>query len=207
MKIAIFGATGSVGRKAVNQALDEGHVVTAFVRNAAKLGVQNTDLRIVEGDVADLVSVEEAVKGQEAVLCVLGAGRKGNIRSEGTKNIITAMKNKGVRRLICQSTLGAGDSRPALNFWWKYVMFGLLLRPAYADHQRQEEFVRQSDLDWTIIRPAAFTDGPRTGKYKHGFSNDDKSLTLKISRADVAEFLVKQLTDNSYIRKTPGLSY
>jgi len=207
MKIAIFGATGSVGRKAVNQALDEGHVVTAFVRDGSKLGVQNTNLRIVEGDVADLVSVEEAVKGQEAVLCVLGAGRKGNIRSEGTKNIITAMKNKGVRRLICQSTLGAGDSRPALNFWWKHVMFGLLLRPAYADHQRQEEFVRQSDLDWTIIRPAAFTDGPRTGKYKHGFSNDDKSLTLKIARADVAEFLVKQLTDNSYIRKTPGLSY
>src|SRR5687767_14582281 len=186
MKIAIFGATGSVGRKAVNQALDERHVVTAFVRDGSKLGVQDTDLRIVEGDVADLVSVEEAVKGQEAVLCVLGAGRKGNIRSEGTKNIITAMKNKGVRRLICQSTLGAGDSRPDLNFWWKYVMFGLLLRPAYADHQRQEEFVRQSDLDWTIIRPAAFTDGPRTGKYKHGFSNDDKTLTLKIARADVA---------------------
>lgn len=205
--VAIFGATGSVGREAVKQALEQGHTVTAFARDPAKLGITDANLRFVRGDVLDLASVEAAVKDQDAVLCVLGAGRQGKARAEGTKNIIKAMKNTGVRRLICLSTLGAGDSRPALNFWWKYVMFGLLLRPAYADHQRQEEFVRQSNLDWTIIRPAAFTDGPRTGEYKHGFSVDDKSLMLKISRADVADFLVKQLTDDTYLRKAPGISY
>jgi putative NADH-flavin reductase len=207
MKVVIFGATGSVGSEAVKQALEQGHTVTAFARDPAKFEIKHEDLRVVQGDVLDLSSVENAVQGQDAVICVLGAGRKGNVRSAGTRNIISAMEKTGVRRLICQSTLGVGDSRGNLNFWWKYIMFGLLLRPAYADHVRQEEFVRASSLDWTIVRPAAFTDGERTGDYRHGFSPSDKTITAKISRADVADFLVKQLTDSTYIRKTPGLSY
>jgi putative NADH-flavin reductase len=207
MKIAIFGATGSVGREAVKQALGQGYMVTAFLRKAANIDMEHPNLRAVEGDVLNLENVERAVKGQDAVLCVLGAGRKGVIRAEGTRNIIKAMEKTRVRRLICQSSLGVGDSQGNLNFWWKYIMFGLLLRPAYADHVRQEEFVMQSDLDWTIIRPAAFTDGPHTGEYRHGFSASDNAVTLKISRADVADFLLKQLTDDTYLRKTPGLSY
>ncbi len=207
MKLAIFGAAGSVGRETVKQAIEQGHVVTAFARDPAKLGVTDANLRVVQGDVLNLASVEEAVNGQDAVLCVLGAGRKGTIRSEGTRNIISAMGKKGVRRLICQSTLGVGDSRGNLNFWWKYVMFGMLLRPAYEDHVQQEEFVKQSDLDWTIVRPAAFTDGTRTGEYKHGFTANDKTVTLKISQPDVADFLLKQLMDDTYLRKAPGVSY
>jgi putative NADH-flavin reductase len=207
MKVAIFGATGSVGKEALKQALEQGHKVTAFVRDPAKLSIEGDGLRVKRGDVMDVSAVEEAVEGQDAVLCILGAGRKGNVRSEGTKNIISAMKSTGVRRLICQSTLGAGDSSGALNFLWKYIMFGMLLRKAYADHQRQEEFVMQSDLDWTIIRPAAFTDEPQTGEYNHGFFTSPKGLTLKISRADVADFLLKQLTDDTYMHKAPGLSY
>ncbi len=207
MKVAIFGATGSVGREAVKQALEQGHVVTAFARDPSKLEINHENLRVVTGNVLSLAPVEEAVKGQDAVICVLGAGRKGNIRAEGTQNIIRAIEKMGVRRLICQSTLGVGDSRGNLNFFWKYIMFGMLLRQAYADHMRQEEFVKQSNLDWIIVRPAAFTDGTRTGEYRHGFSSDDKAATLKISRADVADFLLKQLTDGTYLHKTPGLSY
>ena len=86
-------------------------------------------------------------------------------------------------------------------------MFGLLLRPAYADHISQESYVTQCRLDWTIVRPAAFTDGERTGQYRHGFSGTDKTTKLKISRADVADFMLKQLTDEMYLHKTPGLSY
>lgn len=208
MKVAIFGSTGSVGREAVKQALEQGHMVTAFAREPAKLGIEDTaNLRVVQGDVLSRASVEEAVKGQDAVICVLGAGRKGNIRSEGTQNIIRAMEKTGVSRLICQSTLGVGDSRGNLNFLWKYIMFGMLLRQAYADHVRQEEFVKQSSLDWTIVRPTAFTDGTWTGEYRHGFPSTDKAATLKISRADVADFLLRQLTDDTYLKKTPGLSY
>ncbi len=207
MKVVVFGATGSVGREAVKQALEQGHTVTAFARDPAKFDNKREDLRVVQGDVLDLSSVEKAVQGQDAVICVLGAGRKGNVRSAGTRNIISAMEKTGVRRLVCQSTIGVGDSRGNLNFWWKYIMFGLLLRPAYADHVRQEELVKASNLDWTIVRPAAFTEGERTGEYRHGFSADDKAATLKISRADVADFLLKQLVDDTYLRKTPALSY
>jgi len=95
----------------------------------------------------------------------------------------------------------------SLNVFWKIIMFGFLLRRAYADHVSQEDCVKQSQLDWTIVRPAAFTDGDRTGKYRHGFSGTDKALKLKISRADVADFMLKQLTDRTYLYKTPGLSY
>ena len=207
MKVAIFGATGSVGREAVKQSLEQGHIVTALVRDPEKVAISSKNLVLVRGDALDPEKVEHAIKGQDAVVCLLGAGRKGVIRSEGTRNIIRAMKNAGVRRLICQSSLGVGDSKGSLNFWWKYVMFGLLLRPAYADHEQQEKYVMQSDLDWTIVRPAAFTDGPHTGKYLDGFSVDDKRPALKISRADVADFVLKQLTDDRYLRKAPGLSY
>ena len=117
------------------------------------------------------------------------------------------MEETGVRRLVCQTTLGAGESTGNLNLFWKHVMFGFLLRSAFADHEQQEAHVRRSDLDWTIVRPAAFTDGGRTGEYRYGFPSSKKGLGLKISRVDVAEFMLDQLTDGAYLRQAPGLSY
>jgi len=207
MKLTIFGSTGSIGIQLVKQALEYGHTVTAFVRDPSKLEIKHKNLRVVQGDVLSLPSVEKAVAGQDAVLCSLGAGFRGTVRSEGTKNIVRAMEKTDVKRFICQSTLGVGASRGNLNFFWKYIMFGGFLRQAYADHVRQEEYVKQSHLDWAIIRPAAFTDGNRTGEYRHGFSGTDKTTELKISRADVADFMLKQLTDDTYLCQTPGLSY
>jgi uncharacterized protein YbjT (DUF2867 family) len=104
--------------------------------------------------------VSAAVKGHDAVLVVLGAGmsRKSRIRSDGTLNVIRAMQAHGPRRLIVQSTLGARDSWNTLNFWWKRVMFGALLSPVFRDHELQERLVEASGLDWTIVRPGAFTD-------------------------------------------------
>lgn len=209
MKLLIFGSTGSIGRPLVEQALEQGHTVTAFARNPAKLDIQHTNLKVVQGDVMDLASVEQAVQGQDAVLCVLGSGgqRKGTIRSKGTRQIIQAMEKAGVRRLICQTTLGAGESWGNLNFFWKYIMFGAFLREVFADHERQENYVTQSHLDWTIVRPGAFVDGKRTGQYRHGFPSTDKTTELKIARADVADFLLKQLANDSYLYKTPSVSY
>lgn len=206
MKVVIFGATGSIGRHLVEQALERKHDVTAFARNPLKIETKHPNLKIAQGDVTDLSAVENAVQGHDAVLIALGDGRKGRIRAAGTKNIIQAMEKSGVRRLICQSTLGIGDSRANLNFFWKYIMFGLLLRAAYADHEKQEKYIRESALDWVIARPSAFTDGARTGEYKHGFSSSEKGMTLKISRADVADFMLKQLNSDVYLRKTPGVS-
>lgn len=207
MRLLIFGSTGSVGRLLVEQALTHNHEVTAFLRDPAKLEIHHKNLKIIQGDVLNYPIVETAMKDQDIVLCALGAGSKGTLRAEGTRNIILAMENSGIKRLICQTSLGVGDSRGNLNFLWKYIMFGMLLKKAYHDHENQERHIMQSQLDWIIVRPAAFTNGMRTGKYKHGFSANDKSITLKISRADVADFMLKQLTDDTYLRKTPGLSY
>ena len=207
MKLLIFGSTGSIGRRLVEQALEQEHLVTAFARNPAKLDIQHTNLKVVQGDVLNAAAVEQAVQGQDVVLCVIGSGRKGTIRSEGTRQIIQAMEKVGVRRLICQTTLGAGESWENLNFFWKYIMFGAFLREAFLDHERQENEVQQSHLEWTIVRPGAFVDGDRTGNYRHGFPSTDKTTKLKISRADVADFLLKQLMDDSYLYRTPGISY
>lgn len=208
MKLLIFGSTGSIGRQLVEQALAQGHTVTAFTRKATVPEFTNhPNLTSYKGDVLEFSSVKEAVKDQDVVLCALGAGRKGGTRSEGTRNIIQAMEAAGVRRFICQTTLGASDSEGNLNFFWKYIMFGLFLKQAFVDHKRQEKYIQQSSLDWIIVRPAAFTDGPHTGTYRHGFDGSAEGLTLKISRADVADFMLKQLTNNMYLHRTSGLSY
>ncbi len=206
MKLLIFGSNGRTGSHVVKQALEQGHEVTVFVRNPDKVSVKHSNLRTVQGDVMDAASVEKVIRGHDAVFCTLGAGRKGVIRSQGTLHIIRAMEMAEVKRFICQTSLGVGDSEGNLNFFWKYIMFGMLLKEAFADHQLQEVYVKQSQLDWTIVRPGAFTDGPKTGIYQHGFPAEQK-VKLKISCADVADFMLKQLSDKTYVRKTPGLSY
>lgn len=206
MRIAIFGATGTLGRHVLERALRQGHEVTILTRDASRVPTTNDNLRVLEGDVLDPAAVDRAVAGQEAVLISLGNGRKGVVRAEGTRTVIEAMRRNGVKRLICQSTLGVGDSRDNLNFLWKYVLFGLVLRPAYNDHVRQEEHVRASDLDWTIVRPSAFTDGPATGTYRQGFTGNEAGLSLKISRADIAEFMLDQLTDRTSLHRAVGIS-
>lgn len=157
----------------------------------------------------NFTSVEEAVIGHDAAICVLGSGKKlsGKVRSQGTQNIIQALEKVGVKRFICQSTLGTGDSWENLNFYWKYIMFGFILKKVFADHQIQEQYVRHSNLNWTIIRPGAFIKGTRTGQYRHGFSGRDRTSSLTISRPDVADFILKQLTDNTYLGKAASLSY
>lgn len=208
MELLVIGATGTTGREVVKQALSLGHRVTAFSRNPEPLRhIRHHHLQLMSGDVMDAFSVEKAVRGKDAVLSTLGAGRKGMIRSEGTRHIIGAMQKNKVRRFICQTTLGAGDSRVHLNFFWKHIMFGLLLREAYRDHEVQERYIMESNLDWTIVRPAALTDGPATGQYRHGFGKKESGLKLKVSRQDVALFMLMQLSLEQYVHQAPGLSY
>jgi len=206
LHLTVFGATGSVGRHVVDQALAQGQRVTAFTRNPERIEPA-ARLEVSGGDVLDPTAVRTAVEGRDAVIVALGDGRLGGVREAGTRTVVEAMTDLGVRRLVCQSTLGAGDSRGNLDLIWKHLMFGLLLRKAYADHQRQEDVVRASTLDWTILRPAAFTDGPATGTYRHGFGPDDRSTTLKISRADVAHALLRHVTDPAGVGRAVAVSY
>jgi uncharacterized protein YbjT (DUF2867 family) len=209
MKLVVFGATGSIGRQVVSTALAEGHLVTAFARAPESLAGQFTThgeaLRFHAGNVLDPDAVAAAVAGHEGAIVALGAGARGGLRAPGTANVLRAMQGAGVRRLVALSTLGAGDSRVHLNFLWKYVMFGLLLRRAMADHEAQEALIRESDTDWTIVRPAAFTDEPEVPDYFHG-DLSGKALRLELPRANIARFMLGELVSSRYLHQSPGLS-
>lgn len=209
MNILIFGATGPTGRELVQQALAHGHVVTAFARNPAAIAEKHERLKVVKGDILDGSSVEAAVRGQEAVLLALGVRKwgKNTILSDGTRNIIEAMKRLGVRRLVCMTSLGVGDSKGQPAWFFNWIILPLLLRNVFADKQVQEQYVTESGLDWTIVRPVFLTNRPRTGAYRHWVGQPPPSITGKISRADVADFMLAQVADKTYLHKAPGLSY
>lgn len=209
MKLAVFGSTGGTGCKVVELALAQGVAVTAFARNPEKLTIKHRNLSVIHGDVTDFAAVERAVRGQDAVLSALGtpATTKTSARSQGTLNIIRAMEKTGVHRLVCLSSMGIGDSRDMLPFHYKYILVPLLLRQGFAEHELQENYVKQSQTQWTIVRPGAFTNGGRTGVYRHGLPVSDKTIKATVSRADVADFMLKQLADNTYINKAPWVSY
>ncbi len=205
MNITVFGATGSIGRLVVEQALTAGHDVTAFTRDAARVTAERERLSVVQGDVTDPAASLLAVKDADAVVVALGNGRKGEVREAGTRGVVTAMQQAGGGRLVVQSTLGVGSSRANLNWVWKYVMFGALLRAAYADHVRQERVVEESGLDWTIVRPSAFAD-ESPAPVRHGFGPGERGLALKIGRADVAAFLLARAQDRTRLRSAVSVS-
>ncbi len=209
MKLIIFGATGGTGQQILEQALEQGHEVTAFVRSPEKLDIKHEKLRILKGNVLDFASVEGAIQGQDAVICTLGLPprHKSYLRANGTKNIIRAMEKTGVKRFICQSSHGVGESRKTLPFLMKYLIVPFFLRRVFADHEIQENYTKKCQLDWIIVRPTALTDGEHTDSYQHGYKSDNKTVTNKISRADTADFMLKQLADNTYLHQTPSISY
>ena len=212
MKILVFGATGGTGIQVVQQALDKSFEVTAFVRNPNKLKISNANLKVVQGDVLQQSSIDKIIAEHDAVICCIGAPatKTGQLRSSGTKNIINSMQKNGVQRFICQTSLGFGDSEIVLQytpFVFRKIVVPYLLKKAFEDHLLQEIFVKQSNLNWTIVRPGTMTNGKFTGNYKHGFQYSDNKLKVKVSRADVADFLIKQISSNQYQNKVTGISY
>jgi uncharacterized protein YbjT (DUF2867 family) len=206
MKLVIFGSTGSVGRHIVAQARYAGHVVAGFSRRDHTGDPAARPDRLVRGDVLDPAAVLEAVAGQDAGLVAVGAGRKGGVRARDGKGHCRHEASWGPEARLSVDARRRRE-RGNLNFYWKSMMFGALLRPAFKDHQEQEALVRASGLDWTIVRPAAFTDGPAGGGYVHGFAPDARDISLDISRADVARFMLEQADNRDYLHATAGLSY
>jgi putative NADH-flavin reductase len=210
LKLLVVGATGGTGRALVEEAVARGHDVTAFARNPARLARPHDRVAVARGDVRDLASVEAAVRGQDAVLCALGHKRwfyPNRILSDGTRNIIRAMEANGVRRLVCETALGIGDTWGRMGLY--YTLFvGVFILPLYFfDKGRQERVIRESSLDWVIVRPGALTDGPKRGRIRHGPDVGHWLWTVRISRADVARFMLDQLTDDTYLRRAPGVSW
>jgi putative NADH-flavin reductase len=209
-KVVIFGAAGATGRELVTQALAQGHQVTAFVRTPSKLSLTHPALTMAQGNVADAAAVERALTARDAVLCTLGAAtplRREMTLVTGVENIVNAMERSGPRRLIYLSFLGVRGGREQLNLLGKYLVAPLILRNVVADHEAKESIITRSSLDWTIVRPARLTNGPRTGVYRHGSDIRAASVVPMISRADVADFMLQQLDSRAYLREAPAVMY
>ena len=209
MKITVFGATGDTGKQIVKQALEAGYEVIAYARNPSKLNITHDHLTIIQGELFDAHSIENAVKGADAVLSTLGPrrGSKDRPLTQGMQNIISAMKNQGVRRLIITSTLSAKDSKDKPDFKTK-AMVNLVkttMHAAYEDIVNVAETARASDLDWTIVRLAILNNKPKSGKVKAGYVGTGEVAT-QISRSDIADFMLKQITDMKYLHEAPAIS-
>jgi putative NADH-flavin reductase len=209
MNILIVGATRGIGRELVNQALASGHSVTALARHPERLATQHDRLRKLRGDILNAESVSGAMAGQNAVCCAIGVRtpwEQPGVFSKGTQRLLQAMKSNALRRLICVTGIGAGDSKGHGGFLYDRVFLPLLLRSVYADKNAQEALIRAADVDWTIVRPGFLTNGPLTRSYR--VLTDLAGVTAgKISRADVAHFMLEELLANRYLRQTPLLTY
>ena len=199
LRVLIIGATGGTGRQLVQQALDLGHQVTALVRNPARLKIEHPNLKIVQGNVLDYASIEAGMPGQSAVVCALGHKRwlyPTRILSEGTRNILRAMKTSNVPRLICETSLGIGNTAGRLGLFYTFFVVPFILPFYFWDKVRQEEVIAESDRDWVIVRPGALTNGAARGKYRQDVNLGNFILGARISRADVADFMLKQMTND-----------
>jgi putative NADH-flavin reductase len=199
----VFGASGGTGREVVTQALARGFSVTAFVRDSAKLAMAHDNLRIVQGDVSDARAVDEAVTGQAGVISTLGVGTPlthDPVVIEGVRSIVRSAEQRSVRRLVYLSFIGVGDSRDAAGFLLKR-MAALALRHEVADHEAKEALVMASPVDWTIVRPPKLTNGRLTASYRAGEHIRARSPLPMLSRADVADFMLRQLSETTFIRR------
>ncbi len=207
-RVLIVGATGGTGRQLVAQALDRGYEVTAFVRNPSALKIEHPKLRIMTGDVLDYTSVEAAVRDQDAVLSALGHKRffyPTRILSDGTKNLLKAMETQGGTRFICETSLGIGSSVGRLGIYYTFLIIPLILPFYFWDKRRQEQIIESSISEWVIVRPALLTNSAKRGSCRHGQGVGSFIWTVRVSRADVAAFMIRQLNEDTYLRKSTGV--
>jgi len=206
MKIAVFGGTGKTGKPFVEQALEAGHSIRMLARNPVKVDIKHESLEVVQGDVCVLEDVRKVLHDQEAVCCAIGGNGLGDstTRTKGTKNIVAAMKEYAVRPLVICSALGQGKSKKHLSLVGKMVLHSILKNPM-SDHADQEAVVLNSGLDWVIVRPPRLTDGPKTEKYRWA-AEEDSFGGSRISRADVAHFMLRSLQEEGWYQKAISIS-
>lgn len=209
MKIVVFGASGGMGIKVVQQALEAGHMVTAFLRTPSKIAIQHPNLTLFQGDVMDAAAVENAIAGQEVVISVLHPTRPPvpGMMETAAKNIVAAMQKHGIRRII--STTGAvvsqPEDQPKVADRLINALLKLLAKDFVLGSTANVKVLQASDLDWTIARYPRLTDGAHTGKYRVSYIGKDSGT--QISRADGADFVLKELTEKKWLRKAPIVSY
>ncbi len=211
MTITVFGATGGIGRHVVDQLLAGGQDVVAYVRNPSKLERTDPRLRVAQGELSNLDQVTEAVRGSDAVISTLGPslrrGATGMPVTDGTRNIVAAMRASGVRRFVGLATPSIPDphDRPTFKARLLPVVAGLAFPNALAELRGMTTAVTESDLDWTIARITQPTNKPARDTVRAGFLGRDK-VGSAMTRADIATFLISQLTDHTHLRAAPAIS-
>ena len=206
--VAIFGATGRAGKHLVQQALERSYCVRALARDPGKLAMQNEHLLVIQGSLSDTARVEQVVAGADAVLSVLGptSNEPTFEISQGTTTIIKAMKQRGVKRLIISAGAGVGDPGDAPKLFNKLISVALkaTARNVYEDMLKTVALARESGLEWTVVRVPRLTDAPPTGHVRVGMVG--KGTGANLSRADMAEFMLKQVDNLQHLRKAPVIS-
>ena len=209
--LLVIGASSGVGLETVKRALAEGHRVRALARRAAAMAVDHPSLDRIAGDAQDRAVVSAAVAGADAVIQALGAPTDlatmiGGTRlfSTATRILVDAMREKGVRRLVAVTGLGAGDSRGRLGLLYDGLVFPLVLKRIYDDKDVQEQMIRASGLDWTIVRPGLLRNGAATGRAR-ALTDPKDWATGGVTRADVAAFLVREAFERRFVGQTPLL--
>jgi putative NADH-flavin reductase len=209
MKIVVFGASRGVGLQVVKQALEAGHTVTAFVRSPEKFEIKHDNQTVFKGDSMDANAVEKVIGGHEAVISALGPTRPPvpHMMETSAKNIVAGMKKHGVRRLV--STTGAGvrqpEDKPKFVDHFIGFLLHLLAKDVVLDSAENVKVIQASDLDWTVVRYPRLVNGEHTRKYRVGYV--DKDSGTQLSRADGADFVVKELVEKKWLRKLPLVSY
>ncbi|WP_407157906.1 NAD(P)-dependent oxidoreductase [Bradyrhizobium sp. STM 3557] len=208
-KILVLGATGGTGRLIVSEALARGYDVTALVRSPEK-GSDLKGAKLIVGDARDEQTLREAVKGRDAVVSSLGSSaspfREVTLLSTATRALVSAMKAEQVSRLVCITGIGAGDSAGHGGFVFDKLIFPLLLRNVYADKNRQEAIIGDSGLDWVVVRPSVLNDKPG-GHTTRALTDLADFHGGTISRADVARFVLDQVRDNSWLHRSPLITW
>lgn len=209
MRIVIFGASGRTGKPLVEQALAAGHDVTAFVRDSSKLDIDHGRLTVIEGDVKDPDRVREAIAGADAVLSTLGHTKTSanDVQTVGTENIVATVKETGVRRLVSLTGAGVSDPKDEPKLFDKAItkLLKLLQKDVLEDGENHAWAIEKSGLDWVIVRGPRLTEGEKKGEYRVGHVG--KNSGTKISRADVADFMLRQTQDDTYLGQKPMISY
>lgn len=202
MRLLVLGATGRVGGLVVDEALKRGHHVTVLVRSPEKLGDALGAVKVVRGDALDARAVASAVARQDAVLYVLGAGnvRKTTLFSESARILLDQMHREGVRRLVCVTGVGAGETKGHGGFLYDRILYPLFTKGIYADKDRQEALIRSSRADWTIVRPAPFRKRTPSGPLK-AVTDIEGAVLRKIAMHEVATFLLDEVEQGRYLRQ------
>ena len=206
MKILVIGAAGKTGRAIVKQALGRGHTVTAFVHNAGEF--EGNGARVIEGDVLDVAVLESAIAGQDAILDALGGHtpwKQTTLETNAARNVVKAMQQHGVKRLLVVSAIGVGGTADLVPSWYEHLIMPTLLRGAMQDKEEMEPVVEGSGLDWTLVRPGHLVEGEATGKVLT-LEPGSGQTAHKITRADVAAFLLDLLENGKYKQQAVNIA-